>query len=122
MADRPSNTSFFYPWDVPVDGAGNLFITDTGNARIRKVDINGIVTTVAGNGSYGFSGDGGSATNASLYWPEGLALDGAGNLFIADYANARIRKVDINGIITTVAGNGGIGGSPAMAVRPPMPV
>ena len=107
---------------IAVDGAGNLFIADTRGAlrsrgpdgaplmllepRIRKVDTSGIITTVAGNGTAGFSGDGGPATNASLNSPSGVAVDGAGNLFIADRGNQRIRKVDASGIITTVAGNG----------------
>jgi len=100
------NASLNYPTGVAVDGFGNLFIPDQDNARIRKVDANGIITTVAGNGGYGYSGDGGAATNSWLYYPEGVALDGFGNLFIADTDNRRIRKVDTNGIITTVAGNG----------------
>ena len=76
------------------------------NNRIRKVGTNGIITTVAGNGTHGYSGDGGAATNAELYDPSGVAVDATGNLFIADYGNNRIRKVGTNGIITTVAGNG----------------
>ena len=87
-----------------MDATGNLFIADAGNQRIRKVGTNGIITTVAGNGTYGFSGDGGAATNAQLDNPAGVAVDAAGNLFIADSGNQRIRKVGTNGIITTVAG------------------
>ena len=94
------------PSGVGVDAAGNLFIADFGNQRIRKVDPSGIITTVAGNGTRGFSGDGGPATSASLALPHGVAVDAAGNLFIADQGNQRIRKVDPAGIITTVAGNG----------------
>jgi hypothetical protein len=94
------------PSGVAVDGFGNLFIADYGNYRIRKVDTNGIIATVAGNGTNGYSGDGGPATNASTGSPAGVAVDGFGNLFIADYGNYRIRKVDTNGIIATVAGNG----------------
>ena len=106
---------------VAVDASGNLFIADTDNNRIRKVDTNGIITTVAGNGSCSdYSGDGGPATNASLNAPYGVAVDASGNLFIADTDNNRIRKVDTNGIITTVAGNGSMA-IPAMAARPPMP-
>ena len=98
------------PIGVALDGSGNLFIADRVNQRIRRVDAaTGIITTVAGNGSFGFSGDGGPATSASLANPMGVALDGAGNLFIADLLNNRIRKVDTSGIITTVAGNGGLG-------------
>jgi uncharacterized protein (TIGR03437 family) len=90
-----------------VDSAGNLYIADTGNSRIRKVS-NGIITTVAGNGGYGFSGDNGPATSAQLYDPYGVAVDSAGNLYIADTLNGRIRKVS-NGVITTIAGNGTYG-------------
>ena len=94
------------PRGVAVDGAGNLFIADDGNNRVRKVSTSGIITTVAGNGTPGFSGDSGPATNAELSSPSGVAVDGAGNLFIADDGNNRVRKVSTSGIITTVAGNG----------------
>jgi trimeric autotransporter adhesin len=100
------NAGLHYPSGVAFDAVGNLYIADLGNARIRKVDTNGIITTVVGNGSGTYAGDGGAATNASLYNPTGVALDAVGNLFIADSYNHRIRKVDTNGIITTVAGNG----------------
>jgi sugar lactone lactonase YvrE len=89
-----------------VDAYGNLFIADTYNNRIRKVDANGVISTVAGKSSSGFSGDGGAATNASLYRPQSLAMDGNGNLFIADAYNYRVRQVDVYGVITTIAGNG----------------
>ncbi len=89
------------------DAAGNLFIAEQAENRIRKVDIvSGIITTVAGKGTGGFSGDGGAATAAEIDRPTGVAIDAAGNLFIADQANDRIRKVDASGIITTVIGNG----------------
>ncbi len=94
------------PTGVAMDATGNLFIADTDNNRIRKVDTNGIITTVAGNGRNDYSGDGGAATNAELYAPSGVAVDATGNLFIADKENTVIRKVGINGIITTVAGGG----------------
>src|SRR5205807_2558475 len=74
--------------------------------RIRLVDATGVITTVAGNGTYGFSGDGGAATSASLFYPAGVAVDGSGNLFVADPANHRVRQVDAAGGITTVAGDG----------------
>jgi hypothetical protein len=93
---------------VVADALGNCFIADTGNHVIRKVDTNGVAVIIAGTGSAGFSGDGGAATNAALYIPNAVALDLTGNLFIADTGNNRIRKVDTNGIITTVAGNGSI--------------
>ena len=94
-----------YPNGAAVDSAGNLYIADTNNNRIRKVS-GGIITTVAGNGSPGFSGDGGPAIRASLNQPSGVAVDSAGNLYIADELNSRVRKVS-GGTITTVAGNGG---------------
>ncbi|MBU6402748.1 MAG: hypothetical protein KGS61_20705, partial [Verrucomicrobia bacterium] len=94
------------PSGVAVDAAGNVFIADSWNHRIREVDTNGIITTVAGNGAGGYSGDGGAATNASLKYPGGLAVDRAGNLFIADAGNNRVRKVDTRGVMTTVAGDG----------------
>ncbi|HWD20016.1 MAG TPA: hypothetical protein VHB20_12130 [Verrucomicrobiae bacterium] len=101
-----TNAELNYPASVAVDGAGNLFIADFYNNRVRKVAANGVISTVAGNGTNGFSGDDGPATNAELNYPASVALDGAGNLFFADYGNGRIREVGTNGIITTVAGNG----------------
>ena len=92
------------PYGVALDSAGNLYIADSGNSRIRKV-LGGTITTVAGNGNYSLAGDGGPATSASLYGPYGVAVDLAGNLYIDDYGNARIRKVT-GGTITTIAGNG----------------
>ena len=94
------------PWRVTVDPAGNLYIADSGNDRIRKLAPNGIITTIAGSGRDGYSGDGGAATSATLNFPEQAEIDVAGNLYIADSGNNVIRKVDTNGIITTVAGNG----------------
>ena len=102
-----TSASLFSPTAVAVDSAGNLYIADSGNSRIRKVS-NGIITTVAGNGGYGFSGDNGPATSAQLYDPYGVAVDSAGNLYIADTGNSRIRKVS-NGVIATIAGNGTYG-------------
>jgi len=100
-----------YPYGVAVDGAGNLFIADYSNNRVRKVTPDGMISTIAGNGTQGFSGDGGPATSAQLYYPDGLALDAAGNLYIADGGNYRIRKVTPAGVISTVVGNGyGFGG------------
>jgi sugar lactone lactonase YvrE len=107
--DAATNASLYLPQGVAVDASGNFFIADRSNNRIRKVDTNGIITTVAGNGDSGYSGDGGAATNNSLFLPSGVALDASGNLFIADFVNNRIRNVDTNGIITTIAGNGDSG-------------
>jgi sugar lactone lactonase YvrE len=108
--DGPAtNATLSYPTEVAVDAVGNLYIADTGNLRVRKVSASGTITTVAGNGIYGFSGDGGPATNASLVIPRGVAVDAVGNLYIADYGNSRVRKVSSWGTITTVAGNGSPG-------------
>ncbi|NDJ14727.1 MAG: hypothetical protein EBY17_26620, partial [Acidobacteriia bacterium] len=98
----------FYPVAVAVDGAGNLYIGDSHANRIRKVSAGtGVITTVVGNGSDGFSGDGGAASLARLSQPGGVAADSAGNLYIADQGNNRIRRVSAaTGVITTVAGNG----------------
>ena len=101
-----TNANLHYPWDLVLDTAGNLYFADTYNSRIRKVATNGIITTVAGNGTAAFGGDGGAATNASLNYPYGVALDAAGTLYISDGNNNRIRKVDVKGIISTVAGGG----------------
>jgi uncharacterized protein (TIGR03437 family) len=89
---------------VGIDSAGNLYIADSNNNRIRKVS-NGIITTVAGNGTAGYSGDNGPATSARLDGPAYVSVDRAGNLYIADYNNNRLRKVS-NGVITTIAGDG----------------
>ena len=99
------------PYGVALDNSGNVLIADSANHRIRRVDtMTGIITTVAGNGIAGFSGDGGPATNASLNDPRGVATDSAGTVYIADTGNCRIRQVDaMTGIITTVAGNGAVG-------------
>lgn len=94
------------PWRVTLDPAGNLYIADSVNDRIRKLAPNGIITTVVGNGSPGYSGDGGQAANATLRIPEQAEIDVFGNLYIADTGNNVIRKVDTNGVITTVAGTG----------------
>jgi hypothetical protein len=99
------------PLYLAFDGAGNLFITDYGNNRVRRIGVDGIISTVAGKGPSGefrgtYSGDGGLATKASLNGPLGPATDAAGNLFIADALNYRVRKVGLDGTITTVAGNG----------------
>ena len=99
------------PAGVAVDGSGDLFIADYWDSRIREVNLTtGIITTVAGNGSPGYGGDGGQATAAELNCPVGVAIDASGNLYIAEQGNNRIRKVCLSsGLITTVAGDG-VGG------------
>jgi sugar lactone lactonase YvrE len=92
--------------DVALDDKGNLYISDTEHHRIRMVNKDGIIHTVAGTGKEGYSGDGGPAPKAALNLPIGIALDEEGNLFIACHHNSRVRKVDRNGKITTVAGTG----------------
>ena len=96
------------PHAVAVDAAGNFYIADTANNVVRKVAANGTITTLAGNTSAGFGGDGGAAASAQLNAPQGLAVDSAGNVYIADTANSRVRKVS-GGNISTVAGNGTVG-------------
>jgi len=100
-----SNAAIRLPVGVAIDNLGNLYFSENVTPRIRRVDPNGIITTIAGNGSPAFAGDGGLAAKAQLYGPSGLAVDAAGNLYIADTNNQRVRKIDTNGIITTVAGN-----------------
>lgn len=100
------NAQLNFPKDFAIDTAGNVFIADQQNHRIRRVSVSGIITTIAGSGSRGFAGDGGAATSAKLNYPSGIALDSEGNLYISDTDNYRIRKVSMSGIITTVAGNG----------------
>src|SRR5664279_2734575 len=89
------------PPDVAVDGAGNLYIVDRNNNRIRKVDTSGTISTFAGNGNSDSSGDGGAATSAALFLPTAIAVDSSGNVYIAD-GGSGLRKVDTKGIITSV--------------------
>jgi cysteine-rich repeat protein len=103
---QATSSGLWHPTGVAVDGLGNLYIADKDAHRVRRVDPNGIITTVAGDGTQGFVGDGGAAINAKLYYPIAVAVDGLGNLYIADSGNHRIRRVDTMGTITTLAGNG----------------
>jgi DNA-binding beta-propeller fold protein YncE len=99
------------PFDVLIDAAGNLYFSDTNNHAVRKVDgKSGVITTVAGTGTKGFSGDGGPAVKAQLFEPYGIDLDADGNLYIVDRLNRCVRRVDAKGIITTIAGVGGKSG------------
>ena len=102
-----TSAALAYPLGVALDQRGNLYIADTFNERVRKIDTNGIITTVVGGGFV--LGDGGQATNAMLDFPVTVVLDKGGRIFISDYNNRRIRKVDTNGIISTIAGNGTYG-------------
>ena len=113
------------PTDLATDIAGNIYIADLGNHVIRKINSQGVITTFAGTGIKGYSGDGGPATSARLFRPFGVATDNAGNVYIAEDSNHVIRKVDVNGIITTVAGIGVEGysgdGGPAISARLTIP-
>ncbi len=109
------------PAQLAIDAHGNLLVADTGNSRIRLISPAGIISTIAGNGTFGYSGDGGPAQNAALGDPTAVAVDPLGNVLIADYTNHVIRRVDSAGIIQTVAGNGSSGfsgdGGPATAAQ-----
>ncbi|HMP71938.1 MAG TPA: carboxypeptidase regulatory-like domain-containing protein [Kiritimatiellia bacterium] len=94
------------PYSVATDAAGAVYLADSQNHRIRKVGLDGVIHTVAGSGSTPYNGDSIPAVNAGLNLPLGIAVDAAGNLFIADYYHHRVRKVDTNGVITTYAGTG----------------
>ena len=115
IGDGGAATSANFAWTnslfvgAALDGAGNLYISDSGHYRVRKISPAGIISTVAGNGVPGSGGDGGLATSASLTAPAGIALDTAGNLYIADPTVGRVRKVDTSGNISTVAGTGTVG-------------
>jgi sugar lactone lactonase YvrE len=101
------------PQSIVLGSSGNIYFSDSGNSVIRKITASsGVITTFAGNGSYGYSGDNGAATSATLEHPDGVALDSSGNLYIADVGNMVIRKVTASsGVITTVAGDGQYGDS-----------
>ncbi len=111
----------YYPGGVLLDAAGNMYIEDTDNSRVRKVSTSGIITTILGTGTAGFSGDGGLASAAKTYYPRGLVFDATGNLYVSESFNQRIRKINTAGIITTIAGNGTAGfsgdGGPATAAE-----
>lgn len=108
------------PGGLAFDAAGNLYIADTDHQMVREVNLAGIITTIAGTGEQGFSGDGGAATSADLDSPVGVAVDASGNIYIADTHNQRIREV-VNGVINTIAGTGTAGfsgdGGPAASAQ-----
>jgi sugar lactone lactonase YvrE len=119
-----TEATIFLPMGVAVDAHGNLYLADSNNDRVRRVDAQtGLISTIAGNGTSGYSGDGGLATAAMISNPGGVVLDGAGNLYFADSNNDVIRRVDaVSGVITTVAGtpqvNGSSGnGGPAVSAK-----
>jgi len=102
----PARSAGIDPFALAIDKAGDLFVADLSNNRIRKIAANGTITTVAGTGLPGYSGDGGPALAAQLNLPTGIALDSAGNLYIADKGNGVVRRVTSGGLMTTIAGNG----------------
>ena len=95
-----------FPTALAIDRQGNIYIAETYGAKVRKINTSGIISTIAGNGTPGFSGDGGLALVAELHEPRSIAVDSKGNVYVGDSYNHRVRKIDTNGIITTVAGNG----------------
>ena len=97
------------PGGIAIDTDGNIFFTDKVNNVIREVSASGIISTVAGNHTSGYSGDGGAAISASLHTPAGIAIDAAGNICFADQGNNRVRKINTSGIITTISGTGTAG-------------
>ena len=111
----------YYPRAVAADTAGNVYVADSFNQRVRKIDPTGTIRTIAGTGERGYSGDGGPAIDAQIAGPNGLLVDAAGNVYISDSGNYRIRKVDSSGMIETIAGTGEPGnfgnGGPAVEAR-----
>ena len=104
-----TKATFSFPEGMAIDSSGNLYIADKYDNVIRRISVGGIINTVAGTGQFGYNGDNVQATKAYLAVPRGVTVDASGNLYIADSANERIRRVDINGIITTIAGTGQAG-------------
>ena len=102
---------FFVPNDVAVDAIGNIYVTDGGGNRVRKIDATGTISTFAGTGAEGSEGDGGPATEAQLNRPNAIAVDADGNVFVGEYSGYRVRKIDTTGTITTIAGIGTKGGA-----------
>ncbi len=117
---------FHNPGGIAVDAAGNVYVADTNNGRVRRIDQAGIITTIAGTGERASAGDGGPAVEAQLLGPTAVALDSSGNLYIAESAGNRVRKIDAMGTISTVAGTGVAGsqgdGGPAVEAQLNWPV
>jgi len=107
----PAASAYIAPTGLAVDASGNLYLADAGLNRIRKVSTSGTITTVAGSNTSNYTGDGGPATSAGLNTPMSVAVDAAGNLYIADYGDYVVRKVTPDGTITTIAGTGRPGNS-----------
>ena len=114
-----TSARLYNPSGIAVDASGNIYFSDCYNYRIRKINTSGIISTIAGNGSFSLSGDGGPATAAGMIFPKYLAIDGPGNLYLTDSNGTTVRKISTAGIITTVAGSGTYGysgdGGPATA-------
>jgi sugar lactone lactonase YvrE len=104
-----AGATFNNPQGIAVDAQGNIYVADAFNNRIRKIAPDGTATTIAGNGTAGYSGDKGTALNAQFYGPRGVAVDAQGNVFVADFGNNVIRQINTSGIVTTIAGNGTAG-------------
>ena len=107
MAARPCRRSSAFPRSLALDPTGNVYVVDTRSHRVRRIDTAGVISTVAGTGEDGDDGDGGPATEARLCYPAGVAADAEGSVYVADSWNHRVRKIDVEGIITTIAGTGG---------------